>query len=167
MFGISKLLGGPLLKLLPLNGKLRGFIIVAAWASAAAVIYATLSKLELVYRLYYLLAPLMNYPSMQTYAIIEHVAIYGVIGMLFTFVYPRSLLRVCFFLFLFIGCLEVLQTFTPDRHGTLRDAVEKMTGGAAGAILMAAALRLKRDKALSRDQGCQRQSNGGRSGPFA
>jgi VanZ family protein len=134
------------LKLLPLNGQLRGFFIVAAWASTVAAMYVTLSKLDLVYRLYYLLAPFMNYPSMQTYAIIEHVAVYAVIGMLFSFVYPQSLLRVCFFLFLFIGCLEVLQTLTPDRHGTVRDAAEKMMGGAAGAILMAIALRLRRKK---------------------
>ena len=66
-----------------LNGKLRYFIVVAAWASLAAVIYATLSKLELVYRLYYLLAPFLNHPSMQTYATIEHVAAYAVVGMLF------------------------------------------------------------------------------------
>jgi VanZ family protein len=134
------------LKLVPLNVKLRGAIIVAAWVSVGAAIYATLSKLELVYRLYDLLAPFMNYPSMQTYAIIEHVVVYGVIGMLFGFIYPQSLLRVCFFLFLFIGCLEVFQTYTPDRHGTFRDAAEKMMGGAAGVILMAIALRLRRTK---------------------
>ena len=129
-----------------LNGKLRGFIVMAAWASAAAVIYATLSKLELVYRLYYLLAPFLNYPSMQTYATIEHLTAYGVVGMLFCAVYPRSLLRVCFFLFLFIIGLEVLQTLTPDRHGTLHDAVEKMIGGATGAVLMTAALSWKRTR---------------------
>jgi hypothetical protein len=33
-----------------------------------------------------------------------------------------------------------MQTLTPDRHGTLGDAAEKMIGGAAGAVLMAAAL---------------------------
>lgn len=129
-----------------LNGKLRGFIVMAAWASVAAVIYATLSKLELIYRLYYLLAPFLNYPSMRTYATIEHLAAYGMVGMLFCAVYPRSLLRVCFFLFLFIVGLEVLQTFTPDRHGTLRDAVEKIIGGATGAVLMTAALRWKRTR---------------------
>jgi VanZ family protein len=134
------------LNLTHLNGKLRGFIVVAAWASAAAVIYATLSKLELVYRLYYLLAPFLNYPSMQTYATIEHLTAYGVVGMLFCAVYPRSLLRVCFFLFLFIIGLEVLQTLTPDRHGTLHDAVEKMIGGATGAVLMTAALSWKRTR---------------------
>jgi hypothetical protein len=134
------------LNLTHLNGKLRGFIVMAAWASAAAVIYATLSKLELVYRLYYLLAPFLNYPSMQTYATIEHLTAYGVVGMLFCAVYPRSLLRVCFFLFLFIIGLEVLQTLTPDRHGTLHDAVEKMIGGATGAVLMTAALSWKRTR---------------------
>jgi VanZ family protein len=134
------------LDLTHLNGKLRYFIVVAAWASLAAVIYATLSKLELVYRLYYLLAPFLNYPSMQTYATIEHVAAYAVVGMLFCTIYPRSLLRVCFFLFLFIACLEVMQTFTPDRHSKLGDAVEKMIGGATGAILITAALRWKRTR---------------------
>ena len=129
-----------------LNGRLRGFIVVAAWASLAAVIYATLSKLELVYRLYYLLAPFLNYPSMRTYATIEHLAAFGVVGMLFCALYPRSLLRICFFLFLFIAGLEVMQTLTPDRHGTLGDAAEKMIGGAAGAVLMAAALRWRRTR---------------------
>jgi hypothetical protein len=129
-----------------LNGKLRGFIVVAAWASVAAVVYATLSKLDLIYRLYYLLAPFLNYPSMRTYATIEHLAAYGVVGMLFCALYPRSLLRVCFFLFLFIVGLEVLQTLTPDRHGTLRDAVEKMIGGVTGAVLMTAALSWKRTR---------------------
>ena len=129
-----------------LNGKVRGVIIVAAWASLAAVVYATLSKLELVYRLYYLLAPFLNYPSMRTYATIEHLAAYGMVGLLFCAVYPRSLLRVCFFLFLFIIGLEVLQTVTPDRHGTLRDAIEKMIGAAAGAVLTTAALSWKRTR---------------------
>jgi VanZ family protein len=134
------------LNLTHLNGKLRGFIVVAAWASVAAVVYATLSKLELIYRLYYLLAPFLNYPSMRTYATIEHLAAYGIVGMLFCALYPRSLLRVCFFLFLFIVGLEVLQTLTPDRHGTLRDVVEKMIGAVMGAVLMTAVLSWKRTR---------------------
>jgi hypothetical protein len=134
------------LDLTHLNGKLRGFIVVAASLSLAAVTYATLSKLELIYRLYYFLAPFLNYPSMRTYATIEHLAAFGLVGMLFCALYPRSLLRICFFLFLFIAGLEVMQTLTPDRHGTLGDAVEKMIGGAAGAVLMTAALRWKRTR---------------------
>jgi VanZ family protein len=112
----------------------------------AAVVYATLSKLELIYRLYYFLAPFLNYPSMRTYATIEHLVAYGVVGMLFCALYPRSLLRVCFFLFLFIVGLEVLQTFTPDRHGALRDAIEKVIGAVTGAVLITAALSWKRTR---------------------
>jgi VanZ family protein len=134
------------LDLTHLNGRLRGFIVVAAWASVASVVYATLSKLELIYRLYYFLAPFLNYPSMRTYGTIEHLAAYGFVGMLFCALYPRSFLRVCLFLFLFIVGLEVLQTFTPDRHGTLRDAIEKMIGGVSGAVLMTAALSWKRNR---------------------
>jgi VanZ family protein len=128
------------------NGKLRGLIVVAAWASVAAVVYATLSKLQLIYRLYYLLAPYLNYPSMQTYATLEHLVAYGIVGILFSALYPRSLLRVFFFLFLFIVGLEILQTFTPDRHGTLHDALEKMIGAAMGAVLMMAVLSWRRNR---------------------
>jgi VanZ family protein len=134
------------LNLTHLNEKLRGFIVVAAWASAAGVAYATLSRLEWIYRLYYLLAPFLNYPSMRTYATIEHLAAYGVVGMLFCALYPRSLLRICFFLSLFIVGLEVLQTFTPDRHGSSRDAIEKIIGAVTGAVLMTAALSWKRTR---------------------
>jgi VanZ family protein len=131
------------------NRKLRGFIIVAAGASLAAVVYVTLSQLELIYRLYYLLAPFLNYPSMRTYATMEHLAAYGIIGMLLSAVYPRSALRVCFFLFLFIAGLEVMQLLTPDRHGTIHDAVEKMIGGAAGVFLMTSALIWKRSRRIT------------------
>jgi VanZ family protein len=134
------------LNLTHLNGKQHGFIVAAAWTSLAVVVYATLSKLDLIYRLYYLMAPFLNYPSMRTYATIEHLAAYGIVGMLFCALYPRSLLRVCFFLFLFIVGLEVLQTLTPDRHGTLRDAIEKMIGGVTGAVSMTAALNWKRTR---------------------
>ena len=110
------------------------------------MVYVTLSRLELIYRLYYFLAPFLNYPSMRTYATMEHLAAYGIVGMLLAAVYPRSALRVCFFLFLFIAGLEAMQLLTPDRHGTLRDAVEKMIGGATGVFLMAFALTWKRTR---------------------
>jgi hypothetical protein len=138
------------LELTRFDRKLRGFIIVAAWASLVAVVYVTLSKLELVYRLYYLLAPFLNYPSMRTYAFLEHFVAYAIVGMLFCAVYPRSALRVCFFLFLIIAGLEAMQTLTADRHGTLRDAAEKMMGGATGVFLVTAALRWKKSKRIAK-----------------
>ena len=126
--------------------RLRKLVIVAAWSSLAIVAYATLSKAGLVYRLYYKLAPFLDYPSMRTYASFEHVFAYMVVGALFCAVYPRSMWRVCLLLFLGIACLEALQNLTPDRHGTLRDAIEKMTGGALGAFLVRLGLRWARTR---------------------
>ena len=103
----------------------------------------TLFRLEIIYRLYYLLAPFLNYPSMRTYATMEHLAAYTIVGMLFGAVYPRAALRICLLLFVFIGGLEAMQNCIPDRHGTLRDAVEKMIGGATGVFLVGLLLRWK------------------------
>jgi VanZ family protein len=133
----------------PPRWKLRALMIVAAWASLAVVAYATLSRLDLIYRLYYLLAPFLNNPSMRTYATIEHLAVYMVVGMLFGAVYPRSTLRLCVFLCLMIAGLEVMQTFTADRHGALRDAAEKMIGGAAGVFFLTAMLRWTKSRRIN------------------
>jgi hypothetical protein len=40
--------------------------------------------------------------------------------------------------------LEILQTTTPDRHGTWVDALEKMAGGAAGIALAKGIVLLRR-----------------------
>lgn len=122
---------------------------MAAWASVAGVVYVTLSQLELIYRLYYFLAPFLNYPSMRTYATMEHLVAYAIVGMLFCAVYPRYALRVCFLLFLLIAGLEATQLLTPDRHGTLRDAIEKMVGGATGVFLVTVALMWRRTRRIA------------------
>jgi hypothetical protein len=147
------------------NRKLRGLIIVAAGASLAAVAGVTLSRVTLIYRLYYFLAPFLNYPSMRTYATMEHLAAYGIVGMLLSAVFPRSALRVCFFLFLFIAGLEAMQLLTPDRHGTLRDATEKMIGGATGVFLMTIALIWKRTRRIAQTVGPSLNERG-RNGPL-
>jgi len=41
----------------------------------------------------------------------------------------------------FNSLLELTQTLTPDRHGTLIDALEKMAGGAIGIMLTKIAQR--------------------------
>jgi VanZ family protein len=119
----------------------RRLIAIFAWVSLAGIVFVTLSQSSFVYRLYYFLAPFLNHPSMRTYVVMEHFAAYGLVGMLLTVVYPRYVLRVCLFLFLLIVGLELMQTLTPDRHGTLRDALEKMIGGVVGVGLTSAALR--------------------------
>jgi hypothetical protein len=48
---------------------------------------------------------------------------------------------VCSVVFTTAAVLEYLQTLTPDRHGTLFDASEKIVGGALGIFAVRAALR--------------------------
>jgi VanZ like family len=116
--------------------KLRTLLVLVAWAFLAVVAYATLMKSAFVYKLYYSVAPYLDYPSMGAYGRMEHLVVFAVVGALFSALYPRSAWRVCILLFLFIAGLEFFQTLTPDRHGTLHDALEKMIGGAVGVALV-------------------------------
>jgi len=54
---------------------------------------------------------------------------------LFYLAYPRRIAFVCLIVF---GSAVVLESFlqrvTPDRHGRIPDAVEKISGGAAGIL---------------------------------
>jgi VanZ family protein len=85
-----------------------------------------------VYSIYYKLAPLLMRPGMKLYVHSEHVIAFAVLGALFAFAYPRRLIFVCSIVFISAVALEYLQTMTPDRHGTLMDAFEKVVGGAFG-----------------------------------
>jgi VanZ family protein len=46
--------------------------------------------------------------------------------------YPRRTVLVCLVVLGSAALLEMMQLLTPDRHGRLLDAIEKMAGGAAG-----------------------------------
>ena len=114
----------------------------AAWIAVIAIAYATLTHVGFVYAIYFKLSPFLMRPAMQTYAHFEHVIAFAILGALFGFAYPRCLILVCGIVFGAAALLEILQTMTPDRHGTLIDALEKMAGGAAGIILARTARRL-------------------------
>jgi VanZ family protein len=107
-------------------------VIIAAWASILALAFATLTHVGFVYSIYYKLAPLLMRPGMKLYVHSEHVIAFAVFGALFAFAYPRRLIFVCSIVFISAVALEYLQTMTPDRHGTLMDAFEKVVGGAFG-----------------------------------
>lgn len=62
----------------------------------------------------------------------ERFAAYAVLGALFVTAYPRHFVRVMSLVLAVAISLEVLQHLTPDRHGHLVDAMEKITGGVAG-----------------------------------
>jgi VanZ family protein len=114
-------------------------IIVAAWASIAVLAYATLTHVGFAYSIYYKLAPFLMRPAMRSYAHVEHVIAFAIFGGLFSFAYPKRIIFACFVVFLSAVILEYLQTFTPDRHGTLLDASEKIVGGALGIFAVRAA----------------------------
>jgi len=106
----------------------------AAWIAVIAIAYATLTHVGFVYAIYFKLSPFLMRPAMQTYAHFEHVIAFAILGALFGFAYPQRLILVCSIVFGAAALLEILQTMTPDRHGTLIDAGEKMAGGAAGIL---------------------------------
>ena len=120
-------------------------VIVAAWASIVALAYATLTHIGFVYSIYYKLAPLLMRPGMRMYAHFEHVIAFAIFGALFAFAYPRHVIFVCSIVFISAVALEYLQTLTPDRHGTLIDAFEKIVGGALGIFAAHAILWLARN----------------------
>jgi hypothetical protein len=118
------------------------FAMGAAWIAIIAIAYATLTHVGFVYAIYFKLAPYLMRPAMQSYAHFEHVIAFAFVGALFGLAYPK---RPILALGIVIGAaalLEILQTMTPDRHGTLIDALEKMAGGAAGIAIARATRRL-------------------------
>ena len=118
------------------------FAMAAAWIAVIAIAYATLTHVGFVYAIYFKLAPYLMRPAMQTYAHFEHVIAFACLGILFGFAYPRRPVLVCIIVFGAAALLEIMQTMTPDRHGTWIDALEKMAGGGAGIAAARTALRL-------------------------
>jgi VanZ family protein len=118
-----------------MNIKIDKLAMAAAWIAIIAIAYATLTHVDFAYGLYYKLAPYLMHPAMRTYAHFEHVIAFFVLGVLFAMAYPRRPILVCCMVLGAALILEFLQTVTPDRHGTLVDAIEKIAGGAAGILL--------------------------------
>ena len=120
--------------------------IASAWASVAVLAYATLTHVGFVYSIYYRLAPHLMLPAMRSYAHVEHVIAFAIFGALFSFAYPKRIIFACCVVFSSAVFLECLQTLTPDRHGTLIDAFEKVVGGALGIFATRAILGFARSR---------------------
>ena len=117
--------------------------IAGAWIAVITIAYATLTHVGFVYAIYFKLSPFLMRPAMRTYAHFEHVIAFALLGALFSFAYPRRPVLVCAIVFGAAALLEILQTMTPDRHGTLIDALEKMAGGAIGFALASGIVQLR------------------------
>ena len=103
---------------------LQKVITAAAWACLSFIVFATLSSIH-------------ERPVIAGghFAAIERFSAYAVLGLLLYLAYPRHLAYVCITVFGGAIVLELLQHLTPDRHGRLLDAIEKLLGGMAGLLL--------------------------------
>ena len=109
-------------------------VAITAWIAILVIAFATLTRVEFAYSIYFKLAPVLHL-KMKSYAHFEHVLAFALLGTLFTIAYPRRLLLVLCVVSGVAVVLELAQTLTPDRHGTLIDALEKMAGGVTGIML--------------------------------
>jgi VanZ family protein len=106
---------------------------IAAWLLLCFIVYATLS-------------PIKDRPTLSSSPSFEHVIAFAALGLLFCLAYPRRIVFVCAVVF---GCailLELSQLLTPDRHGRIQDAIEKLAGGAFGIIAGTALLHFELTK---------------------
>jgi VanZ family protein len=109
---------------------LHKLIDLAAWGILAFILYATIS-------------PIQDRPTLLTSTSFEHFAAFAVLGALFSLAYPRQVALVCLVVLGAAVLLEVLQLVTPDRHGRIQDAMEKMAGGLVGIVAGRAILHVE------------------------
>ena len=96
-------------------------ITVSAWALLAFIAYATIS-------------PIQDRPTLATSNSFEHLAAFAILGGLFCLAYPRQIVLVFLIVLGSAVLLEFAQLLTPDRHGRVQDAIEKIAGGAVGIL---------------------------------
>ena len=102
-------------------------IVAAAWAFLAFIVYASVS-------------PIQGRPTLPASSSFEHLAAFALLGALFCTAYPRHIVLVCLIVLGSALSLECAQLLTPDRHGRVQDAIEKMAGGAVGVAVARAIL---------------------------
>lgn len=115
--------------------KTTGLFIVIAWLAMIAIAFVTLARAELVNEIYLHLSPVLMRPDRITYGFIVHVLAFAGLGAFFALAYPQRLALVCALVIGSAIALEALQTLIQDRHGTVIDVLEKLTGGLAGIAL--------------------------------
>ena len=101
---------------------IRKFISFGAWVLLGFLVYATI-------------VPIGGRPTISASAGLEHIAAFGMLGILFCVAYPRRIVFVCLVVLGSAALLELSQLVTPDRHARLADAIEKIAGGGVGITL--------------------------------
>jgi hypothetical protein len=115
---------------------MQRYLIYLTFAFAAAIAFATLASVSIPYAIYYKSAPWLGHPDMHNFVTIEHLIVFAVFGALLAFVFPKRIIIVLSTVFVGVTLLEALQTLTADRHGTILDACQKVTGGFVGALMV-------------------------------
>ena len=100
----------------------RKLAVFAAWAGFGLICFVTLSPIGL--------RPETGDPRLERFVA------YAVLGVLFAVAYPRHFVRLATFLAIAAMGLEALQHLTPDRHGHIPDAMEKVAGAWAGCAVL-------------------------------
>ena len=106
---------------------------IAAWALLALIAFATIS-------------PIQDRPTLATSPSIEHLAAFAVLGVLFCVAYRKQFALVCVIAIGSAVLLVCAQLLTPDRHGRVEDALEKVAGGAAGILIGRAIVYFTRNR---------------------
>ena len=135
--------------------KMRHFVRLAqftAWAAIAVIAYLSLTRVGVVYSIYYKLSPFLN-------AHFVHFTAFALVGVIFCIAYQRRIFFVCGVVFGTAIALELLQTLTPDRHGTLVDALDKLAGGAGGILIAGAGLTIWQRTGRSMSKVCHRHGS--------
>ncbi|MBR0994308.1 VanZ family protein [Bradyrhizobium japonicum] len=116
-----------------MNGSiLKTALAIAAWGSVSLIGYATLTKVQFIYAVYGTIKPFLWGLDMATWAHLEHAIAFLTLGSLFALAYPRRTPLICLVVVGSAITFELLQTLTPDRHGTVFDVSEKIVAGCAG-----------------------------------
>lgn len=123
-------------------------IAITAWGAFSLIGYATLTKVQFIYVVYGKIKPFLFGLDMATWAHLEHAIAFLTLGSLFALAYPRRTFPVCLVVVGSAIIFELLQTLTPDRHGTVFDASEKIVAGCAGiaAVRLVQVVRSTRKK---------------------
>ena len=95
---------------------------IGAWTLLAFIAFATVS-------------PIHDGPALAASSSIEHLVAFAILGVLFCVAYPRQIAFVCLIVVGSAILLEYAQLLTPDRHGRVEDALEKIAGGAVGIVI--------------------------------
>jgi hypothetical protein len=127
---------------------MQRYLTFGAFVFIAAIAYGTLGRAGLAYAIYFKVAPWLGHPNMRAFATIEHLLIFAIFGALLSLAFPGRILAVCCAILFIAPYFEYLQTLTADRHGTIRDACEKIAGGLLGAIVAYATTRWCRRNGL-------------------